>query len=229
MLLGDPAPPPPGGRSTARWYGGPVPQLHQANDLVFVRLTAAHAELDHAALLGSMDYLRMWSDSAWPADDFTVEENRAELSWHDEEHDARVAFTYSVQNAEQNRALGCLYLRPLRDMLLTRGVEPPAWPSWPGGDTPCARGWLRRDEPAAVERRFLGEALRWLSGPAWAFRSLWWVAAGTDARQLELLDKLGWSKELRASGSRNDRDWVLRTRTIAPPPSREASLHSRMR
>jgi len=225
--LGDPAPAPTGGRAPGRWYAGPVPERRRADGFVFTRLTAAHAELDHAALMGSVDYLRMWSDSEWPTDDFTLAENRVELAWHDDEHGAGIAFTYSVQDAVESRVLGCLYLRPLSDMLLTRGVEPPAGPSWPDGDTPCARGWLRRDEPEAVERRFLGEALTWLTGPAWAFPSLWWVSASSDARQLELLGELGWSRELRASGARDDRDWVLRARTVAAPPSGEASHHDR--
>jgi hypothetical protein len=207
--LEDPEPPPPDGRQSGRWYDGPVPERYHAGGFVFTRLTADHATLDNAALMSSADYLRTWSDSEWPTAGFTVAENRAELAWHDEEHEARTAFTYSVQDAGGSRVLGCLYLRPLRDMLLTRGVAPPAGPSWPGGDTPCVRGWLRRDEPAEVERRFLDEALTWLTGPAWEFSSLWWVATGADARQLGLLGELGWSRELRAPGAHNNA-WVLR-------------------
>ena len=214
-LLGDPATA-PSGRAPGRWYAGPVPKRHHAGEFVFTRLTAAHAQLDHAALMSSVDYLRMWSDSEWPTDDFTVDENREDLRLHDEEHEARIAFTYSIQDTEQSRVLGCLYLRPLRDMLLTRGVQPPAGPSWPGGDTPCARGWLRRDEPEAVERRFLGETLTWLGGTAWAFSALWWVAASTDPRQLELLDELAWSRELRAPGARDTLDWMLRAPQVRP-------------
>jgi hypothetical protein len=106
--------------------------------------------------------------------------------------------------------LGCLYVRPLRDMLRTRGVAPPAGPSWPGGVTPCVRGWMRRDEPGDLERRFVDEALAWLTGPAWKLSGLWWVAASPDARQLETLGGLGWSRELRAPGKRPELDWVLR-------------------
>ena len=132
--------------------------------------------------MSSLDYLRMWSDSEWPTDDFTVAVNRAELTRHDDEHRARIAFTYSVQGAERSRVLA----------------------------------WLRRDEPAEVERRFLNEVLTWLTGPAWAFSSLWWVSVSTDARQLELLDELAWSRELRARGTRKDVDWVLRTPQVRP-------------
>ena len=138
---------PPTGSHVDRWYAGPVPERHHAGDLLFVRLTAAHAGLDHEALMSSLDYLRMWSDSEWPTADFSVADNEADLAWHDAEHEARIAFTYSVQDPDGSRVLGCLYLRPLRDMLLTRGVEPPAGPSWPGGDTPCVHGvvdWVLR-------------------------------------------------------------------------------------
>ena len=72
------------------------------------------------------------------------------------------------------------------------------------------RGWLRRDEPETSERRFLGEALSWLGGPAWAFSALWWVAASPDTRQLKLLNELAWSRQLRTPGVHGVVDWVLR-------------------
>jgi hypothetical protein len=183
---------------------------------VFARLTAAHAERDHAALMASVAYLRRWSDSDWPADDFSVAEDREELGWHDEEHETCIAFTYSVLDASERRVLGCLYLRPLRDMLLTRGVEPPAAPGWPGGDTPCVRGWIRPDEAALLERRFLAVALDWLTGSGWALPELWWTAASDDTPQLAALDALGWTRELRAPMAGAQRDWVLRAPQTRP-------------
>ena len=210
--LGDPAA--PGGRSPGEWYAGPVPVRHAGGGLVLTRLTGAHAERDHAALMASVAYLRRWSDSDWPADDFSVAENREELGWHDEEHEARIAFTYSVLDQSERRVLGCVYLRPLRDILLTRGVEPPAGPGWPGGDAPCVRGWVRRDEPEQLERRFLDVTLDWLTGTGWAFPELWWTAASDDARQLAALDARSWTRELRTPMAGAKREWVLR----APQP-----------
>jgi hypothetical protein len=211
--LGDPAAP-DGGRTPGRWYAGPAPQRHAGGGLVLARLTAVHAERDHAALMASVAYLRRWSDSDWPTDDFTVAENREELGWHDEEHEARIAFTYSVLDASEERVLGCVYLRPLRDMLRTRSVEAPTGPGWPGGDTPCVRGWVRRDEAARLEARSLAVTLGWLTGSSWAFAGLWWTAAGDDAPQLAALDELGWTRELRTPMAGAQRDWVFR----APQP-----------
>jgi hypothetical protein len=156
----------------ASWYSGPVPGRHAEAGFVLARLTAAHAERDHAALLASRQYLRAWSDSPWPADGFSVAENAEELGLHDQEHEARVAFTYSVLGVEERRVRGCIYVRPLGDMLRTRGVEPPAEPGWPGGATPRVRGWIRRDAPAPDEAEMLRVVLGWLTGPAWAFSGL---------------------------------------------------------
>jgi hypothetical protein len=179
---------------------------------VLTRLTAAHAERDHAVLLASREYLRAWSDSSWPEDGFSVAENADELRWHDEEHEARVAFTYSVLDAEERRVRGCIYVRPLGDMLRTRGVEPPAGPAWPGVTTPCVRGWIRRDAPEPDEAELLRVVLGWLSGPAWSFSDLWWVATSDDTRQLAALDPLGRTRELRTPTSGAGREWVLRAR-----------------
>jgi hypothetical protein len=209
-LIGDPAAP-DGGRSPGGWYAGPVPERHAGGGLVLTRLTAAHAGRDHAALMASVAYLRRWSDSDWPADDFSLAENREELGWHDEEHEARIAFTYSVLDESERRVLGCVYLRPLRDMLLTRGVEPPTEPDWPGGDAPCVRGWVRRDEPEQLQGRFLAVTLDWLTGPDWAFPELRWTAASDDAPQFAALDARGWTRELRTPMAGAKREWVLRS------------------
>ncbi len=211
-LMPDPAPPSLEGRNRGSWYSGPVPARHVEAGFVLARLTAAHAECDHAALMASRDYLRAWSDSSWPEDGFSVAENAEELRWHDEEHEARVAFTYSLLDAEERQVRGCIYVRPLGDMLRTRGVEPPAAPAWPGGATPCARGWVRRDAPERDEAELLRVALGWLTGPAWGFSALWWVTASDDTRQLAALDALGWTRELRTPASGPGREWVLRAR-----------------
>lgn len=208
--LEDPAPPHGEGRRPGTWHRGRVPERHRADGIAFVRLTPALTRLDHEALMASREYLRSWSDSEWPAADFSLEENRQDLAWHDEEHEAGIAFTYSVLDGAGSRVLGCLYLRPLRDMLLTRGVERPR-DFGLAAETPCARGWVRRDEPVSTERRVLAAALEWLAGPRWAFPAVWWTAAGADERQLALVGELGWTCEERVA-ARPGFDWVLRAR-----------------
>ncbi len=50
-----------------------------SDEFVLRPVTVDDAEADHAAVMDAQTQLRLWSQSDWPADDFTVEENRADL------------------------------------------------------------------------------------------------------------------------------------------------------
>lgn len=71
------------------------------------------AELDHAAIMESRERLRRelkWGE--WPAEGFTLEDNRLDLARHLAELERREAFAYSVLDPSGQRCLGCVYLEP---------------------------------------------------------------------------------------------------------------------
>lgn len=96
-----------------------IPATLDTPDFVLEPLTTDHATLDYAAVMASKDYLRMWSSSDWPADDFMVDDNRADLQGHQDEHEAAQAFTYTVLSPDESRCLGCVYIEPNTVDLLT--------------------------------------------------------------------------------------------------------------
>lgn len=65
---------------------------------------------DYAAVMDSKAYLRLWSDSSWPEDNFSPEENRADLEMHFREHLERKAFGYNIHNHDQTHCHGSIYL-----------------------------------------------------------------------------------------------------------------------
>lgn len=73
-------------------------------------------ELDYEAIMGSRRRLRdelQWGrERRWPPDDFTLEDNRADLQEHRREYDAREAYAYTVLDPAGARCLGCIYLGP---------------------------------------------------------------------------------------------------------------------
>lgn len=71
-------------------------------------------EADYEAVLASRDLLRAWSDSPWPEDDFSRVANAEDLAMHADEHARRIAFGYSVQDA-QGRVLGSVYVNRLSE------------------------------------------------------------------------------------------------------------------
>lgn len=144
--------------------------------MLFVPLTTDLVDDDYAAVMATAEHLRWWSDSDWPTDDFTVEENLQDLAWHDEEHRERVAFTYSVLDAAafadgRRRVVGCIYIRSFATACNTRGVECP--PDLTASGDGVARGWLI-DEYAAQRREFADAVLAWLCSEAWQHSSAWW-------------------------------------------------------
>src|SRR5215218_4357264 len=68
------------------------------------------AELDYDAVMESREFLRLWEQSTWPEDDFTVEANRADMAKLERRHAEGESFTYTVMNLEETRCLGCVYI-----------------------------------------------------------------------------------------------------------------------
>jgi hypothetical protein len=88
-----------------------VPQPLETSRFVLEPLGEKHAELDFEALMSCRGRLRrelQWGD--WPAEDFTLELNRADLRGHHAEFVRGEAFAYTVLSPDRTRCLGCIYL-----------------------------------------------------------------------------------------------------------------------
>jgi hypothetical protein len=146
-------------------------------------LRASDVELDYDAVMSSAALLRSWSQSEWPADDFTFAQNLADLERHEREHEAGEAFTFTVLDPAGTRCLGCVYLTP---------VPEPARPLCAGAAFPVRVGfWVRAAEVANDLDRHLLDCLReWLAAE-WRFDRVLFVIAEHDARQDELLAGAG--------------------------------------
>jgi len=72
------------------------------------------AELDFEAVMSSQKRLQgiFGSDSKWPKNDMTLEENIASLKVHKQEFESRQAFAYSVFNKLKDKCLGSVYIDP---------------------------------------------------------------------------------------------------------------------
>ena len=146
-------------------------------------LRSADAELDHDAVTSSAAQLRRWSDSPWPADDFTLADNRADLELHECEHDKGAAFTFTVLDPEESRCLGCVYVGP---------VWPEAAPLCEGAALAASVGfWVRTSELACdLDRHLLATLRTWLKDE-WAFDCVLFTNNLQETRQQGLLSDAG--------------------------------------
>jgi hypothetical protein len=84
--------------------GSSAPATTTIDEFFLEPLTTDHVELDYAAVMDTREWLREWSGSTWPADDFTVDENREDLARHQREHEEGVAFTFTVLRSDAPNA-----------------------------------------------------------------------------------------------------------------------------
>ena len=96
----------------------PVPGELRSAEFVLRPIVAHDAELDYAAVMETREYLRLWRQSTWPEDDFTVEQNREDLVACEERHLAGRAFTYTVLDPGGTECLGCVYVFPTKAKFL---------------------------------------------------------------------------------------------------------------
>ena len=168
--------------------GAKVPDGLRTGEFVLEPLRTTHVELDYAALMESKVMLRRWSQSDWPADDFTLEDNYTDLDEHEREHQQRVAFTYTVLNPAATACLGCVYIRPLAPFLEQEDAR-----AAPEGGTYRARTafWVRQSRLADdLDRCLLLALINWFKRD-WAFSRVVFFTSAHNERQMQIFAEAG--------------------------------------
>lgn len=155
-----------------------VPEELRTEEFILRPLRASHTEIDYAAVMESKLTLRVISQSGWPQDDFTLEMNRKDLEEHQEEHDERTAFTYTVLNPTGSICLGCVYIGHLKEGPMR------------GDYAAVLRFWVRESYlEANLDRRLLESLIDWFRND-WAFSRVVLTIANADQRQSQLVKNL---------------------------------------
>jgi RimJ/RimL family protein N-acetyltransferase len=160
-----------------------VPEEMRTNRLLLRPLRATDVELDYDAVMSSAEQLRRWSQSGWPADNFTLAQNLDDLQRHEREHIERKACTFTVLNSQGTRCLGCVYIMPVRHQVaqLCAGAAYAAEVGF----------WVRTAELANDLDRHLLAALREWFTTAWAFDCILFTISQQEARQAAVLSEAG--------------------------------------
>lgn len=112
-----------------------IPVRMESEAFVFRPLVVSDAEADYEAVMESRERLRRLFGGEWPADSFSLAQNKADLLLHEQAAAQRKAFTYTILSAGDLDVLGCLYIYPgeetdaevlfwVRDSAYDTGVQP---------------------------------------------------------------------------------------------------------
>lgn len=148
----------------------PVPEIYSTDLFVIRRQMRSDNALDFQAVMTSRQALRVWSDSDWPQDEFTLEENAADLDMHIGEHARDEAYGFSIFDVTQSTLLGSLYLSQVSAIVENYKIDSSLEAHLKRLDV-CADYWLRQGVSQAIESAFLQTVQDWLS-QAWWFTNV---------------------------------------------------------
>jgi hypothetical protein len=164
-----------------------VPETLRTDEFLVRPLRASDVTLDYEAVMSSRAELLLGSGGTWPREDFTLEEDLADLQRHEQEHHARVAFTYTVMNPTETECLGCIYLVPLERLLGQDGGSG----EYLSDTTAYVSFWVRSSRLAdRLDRRLLQALIPWFQNE-WAFLHVLFIAQKIEEHQIQLFEETG--------------------------------------
>jgi hypothetical protein len=168
---------------------GPVPTELKTDEFALRPIVADDAEVDYAAVIETSEYLRLWQQSAWPEDDFTVEANRKDLVDLEQRHAEHRAFTYTVLNPDGTKCLGCVYVFPTSATFLVKStVTPVGDDQWADVDA-VIFFWVRLSQmDTGMDGRLLAALRAWFN-EEWKLNRAVYVTNEQFKQQVDLIDR----------------------------------------
>lgn len=141
-----------------------APEELRTEEFLLRPILVSDAALDYEAVMASKAYLRPWEQTGWPADDFTLEANRADVSKLERWHTAGERFTYTVLDPTGTQCLGCVYLVPTDAPMFARkqidAIDGARWSEY----AVVVHFWVRTSRLAdGLDRRLLDALGPWLT------------------------------------------------------------------
>jgi hypothetical protein len=166
----------------------PVPAGLRGREFVLRPIVAADAAADHAAVMETREHLRLWEQSTWPEDDFTVEANRTDLVDLEQRHAAHRAFTYTVLEPDGTECLGCVYAFPTSASFLAKStVTPIGDDQWADVDA-VIYFWTRLSRmETGMDGRLLSGLRSWFADE-WKVERAVFVTSELFRQQVDLID-----------------------------------------
>lgn len=169
----------------------PVPPELRTDEFFLRPIVVGDTEKDYAAVMETREPLRLWRQSTWPEDEFTVEENRKDVLDMEERHAAHRAFNYTVLDPAGTRCVGCVYVFPTSATFLAKAtVTPVADDSWADVDA-VVFFWARLPEmEKGMDERLLAALRTWFRDE-WKFSKTAYATSEPFTQQVELLKRAG--------------------------------------
>jgi hypothetical protein len=172
------------------------PRTFENESLVIFPTDEAFYLSDYEAVMKSKNGLRVWSQSDWPKDSFTAEENKEDLLHHVADNKTHAAYGYMIYAPDHKTCYGSLYVNPLAPIPENYSISTEDAAMLAGYDARLDF-WVV-DGEAALERQITESLREWMK-EGWAIRALF--ACRREMRERQAIYRaLGLELLLDASG-----------------------------
>lgn len=176
------------------WNIRPLDGL-RTDEFLLRPIVEADAESDHEAVMESREFLRVWEQSTWPEDDFTVESNREDMVKMEQRHLDNYAYGYTMQTPDESTCLGCVYVMPA-DAKGYAGATAEEVGSMAWSDCRATVAfWVRASRIAdGLDARLLDELVRWFTDD-WEIDGVVFTTTATFEQQVALIESAGLAQQ----------------------------------
>jgi hypothetical protein len=167
----------------------PVSAELRTDEFALRPILVEDTEMDYAAVMETREQLRLWRQSTWPENSFTVEENRKDLIDLEQRHAAHRAFTYTVLDPAGTSCMGCVYVFPTSATFLAKcAVTPVGADEWADVDA-VIFFWVRLSQmETGMDERLLSALRAWFS-EEWKLDKVVYVTSEPFTQQVDLMDR----------------------------------------
>ena len=182
------------------------PEELRTDEYVLRPILVADAELDYEAVMESREALRLWEQSTWPEDDFTVDANRKDMEKLERRRAQRESFTYTVMDPTETTCLGCVYVFPTDAPLYTRttvtALDDDRWSDF----DVVTSFWVRTSRLAdGLDQRLLDALARWLDDE-WPTGPNLFLTSELYEEQVAMFERAGLQRRFRLDDPKHDAD-----------------------
>lgn len=174
-----------------------APEALRTDEFLLRPIRESDAELDYEAVMESRESLRLWEQSTWPEDDFTVEANRADLAKLERRFAEGESFAYTVMNPEETQCLGCVYIFPTSAPMYSRPeISATDSDQWSAHEA-ALYFWVRMSRLAdGLDSRLLDALGPWLAQD-WGIAHPLIITNEQFAQQVAMIERAGLSLRFR--------------------------------
>lgn len=173
---------------TFRGKGISPPAGIKSDQFVIRPVLASDVELDYEAVMASRKNLRLWEQDTWPEDDFTVQDNLADLVKMEDRHNDGYAFGYTIMNPDETQCLGCIYVMPPEAKMYDDAVVVPVGSTQWSDVEATVYFWVRTSRLAEGFDRTILDALRQWFDEQWNFDCYVMATSAVFAQQIATIE-----------------------------------------